>query len=175
VPGEVRIREMEIGDLPGVYDLGERLFSAEALPILYRTWDEYDVVDLFSADGETCLVAELEGRLVGFVLGSVIQKRRGAWTYGYLEWIGVDPACGRRGIGRRLFRSLTERFVGQGVRMIIVDTESDNRDAIAFFRSLGFGQEHRHVYLSLNLTHHPEYVKWRLRNGRPPPRIPDDS
>lgn len=167
---DLRIRELQIDDLHSVYALGERLFSADTLPILYRTWDERDVVDLFSSDGDTCLVAEIEGRIVGFVLGSIIEKRKGAWTYGWVEWIGVDPAVGRKGLGRRLFRSLQDRFIERGVRMIIIDTESDNEAAIAFFERLGFGHAHEHVYLSLNLTRKPAYMKRKARQTQGPAR-----
>jgi ribosomal protein S18 acetylase RimI-like enzyme len=158
---ETRIRELQIDDLPAVYALGERLFSADRLPILYRTWDENDLASLFASDRETCLVVEGDGGILGFVLGSVLEKRRGAWTYGYVEWIGVEPGAARHGVGRRLLRALTDRFIELGVRMIIVDTQADNRSAIEFFKSLGFGQEHMHVYMSLNLTGHPEYQRRR--------------
>ena len=31
--------------------------------------------------------------------------------------------------------------------------------ALAFFRRQGFGQDIRHVYLSLNLENHPKYIE----------------
>ena len=58
--GAVAVREMELEDLPKVYALGEKVFTADKWPNLYRTWDEYEIVDRFAADGETCLVAELD-------------------------------------------------------------------------------------------------------------------
>ena len=42
------VREMELEDLPKVFALGERLFTAEKWPNLYRTWDEYEVIELFA-------------------------------------------------------------------------------------------------------------------------------
>jgi hypothetical protein len=48
---EVIIREMEIDDLSAVYHLGEKLFTSDEFPILYRTWDPYEVTDYFSTDG----------------------------------------------------------------------------------------------------------------------------
>ncbi|UCC59964.1 MAG: hypothetical protein JSV02_09560 [Dehalococcoidia bacterium] len=45
---EVIIRNMEIEDLASVYRLGEKLFTSEETPILYRTWDPYEVTDYFS-------------------------------------------------------------------------------------------------------------------------------
>ena len=67
----VEIREMEIGDLADVYELGEELFTAERWPSLYRTWDQYELATHFAADSETCLVAEDNDKVVGFIVGSV--------------------------------------------------------------------------------------------------------
>ena len=66
----ITIREMGIDDLAVVFHLGERLFTAEKWPNLYRSWDVYDVLSLFVSDGDFCLVAELEDRIIGFALGS---------------------------------------------------------------------------------------------------------
>jgi len=57
-----------LGNLPFVISLGEELFTSEEFPILYRTWDAYEVTDYFTSDPDYCLVAESEGRVVGFVL-----------------------------------------------------------------------------------------------------------
>ena len=56
----VYLREMILEDLPKVFALGEKLFTAESWPNLYRTWDEYEPVEFFASEGETCLVAEDE-------------------------------------------------------------------------------------------------------------------
>ena len=56
----IKIREMDIDDLPKVFHLGEKLFMADKVPNLYRTWDEYKVVELFNADSDFCLVAEFK-------------------------------------------------------------------------------------------------------------------
>jgi len=57
---EVNIREMSIDDIAPVYHLGERLFTSELYPYLYRTWDEWEVIGLYNTDPEYCLVAEIE-------------------------------------------------------------------------------------------------------------------
>jgi len=158
------VREMRLTDLAAVYALGERLFTADRWPTLYRTWDEYEPVALFNSDGDYCLVAERAGSLVGFALGAVIEKRKGPWRYGYLMWIGVEPRYGRSGVAGRLVERLTELFIRAGVRIMIVDTDADNREALQFFRKQGFGNDDPHVYLSKNLTRHPEYNRLRTRN-----------
>jgi len=154
----VNIRDLALDDIPAVFELGQQLFTPEKLPTLYRAWDEDEVVQLFTADRDTCLVAEMGGRIVGFALGRIMEKPRSAWKYGWLLWLGVEGTLKRRGIATRLLRQLTSRFIEREARIMLVDTDEHNRHALAFFRKHGFGQEVRHVYLSQNLDDHPETI-----------------
>ena len=177
----VTLRTMELRDMPAVYELGEELFTSDKWPVLYRTWDEYEVVELFASDGEFCLVAVTDAsdddedeEVVGFALGALLEKRHSAWNYGYLIWMGVDPELKGRGIGRKLLAELTDRFIEAGARMMLVDTAADNEGALKFFRSQGFGHELEHVYLSRNLANHPKYLerkaaRRRTQRGGPKP------
>lgn len=155
----VTIREMKIEDLAAVFHLGEKLFTADRWPNLYRTWDEYEVVGIFSSDGDTCLVAEQDDEVVGFALGTIIDKRNSAWVYGYLLWLGVDPDIKGTGVGKRLVDRLTHLLIGFGARMMLTDTDGDNKHAIRFFERQGFGNPQHHVYMTRNLTHHPAYLE----------------
>ena len=71
---DIEIREMEIDDLADVYHLGEKLFTSQRLPILYRTWDAHEVTEFFTSDAEYCLTADADGQLAGFVLANTIIK-----------------------------------------------------------------------------------------------------
>jgi len=149
---QVIIRQMEIDDLASVYHLGEELFTSDELPILYRTWDPYEVADYFSSDPEYCLVAELNDRIIGFVLATTIEKEGTAWKkYGYLSWIGVDENYQRYKIGRRLYNKLESKLRDDGVRMIIADTEGGNQPAIDFFDNAGFTSRREHLWLAKTL------------------------
>jgi ribosomal protein S18 acetylase RimI-like enzyme len=154
----VEIREMELRDVPEVFDLGEKLFTAEEWPTLYRSWDDHDLALLFSNAAETCLVAEADERIVGFALGEIMEKPRSAWRYGWLLWLGVERRYKRSGVGTRLLRHLTGLFIERNARIMLVDTAAKNHTALAFFRRNGFGQEIRHVYLSQNLENDPRYI-----------------
>jgi ribosomal protein S18 acetylase RimI-like enzyme len=147
----ITIREMKLEDVPQVFDLGQQLFTADKLPTLYRSWDDHELAQLFSSEAENCLVAECENRIIGFTLGRVMEKPQNAWKYGWLLWLGVSPAFKRRGVAKRLVGQLTEIFLKKEARIMLVDTDEDNLDALAFFRKSGFGQEIKHIYLSKNL------------------------
>jgi ribosomal protein S18 acetylase RimI-like enzyme len=152
--GEERliIREMTIDDFSEVFHIGEEVFTAEFSPSLYRTWDEYEVTTLFNSDSELCLVAEAGDAIVGFALGTTVEKHHSPWKYGYLVWLGVKKGLQKARVGDRLFREIRRRMQNQGVRMIIIDTDADNEAAIRFFQKQGFGNTQEHVYMTLNLT-----------------------
>ena len=149
---EVYIREMEIDDISAVYHLGESLFTSEEFPILYRTWDAFEVTDYFSSDPDYCFVAETEGKVVGFIIGTIIRKEGTAWKrYGYVSWIGVDEDFQRTNLGFRLYQKLEKKLQKDGVRMIIADTDADNKGALAFFNEVGFSQSAQHIWLGKTL------------------------
>jgi len=154
--GRITIRQMEIDDIPSVYHLGESLFTSEEFPILYRTWDAYEVTDYFTSNPDYCLVAEADQRIIGFIMATTIEKEGTAWKkYGYIAWLGGDEAFQRRGLSRRLYRELEHRLLEDGVRMIIADTDGDNEEAIAFLNRMGFTPRSRHMWLAKTLRRRP--------------------
>jgi len=152
---EVSIREMELDDLAPVYHLGERLFTCDLYPFLYRTWDEWEVVGHYNTDPEFSLVAEVDDVLAGFIIGTLISKA--SWTYGYIVWLGVDRAFHSTGVAHKLYDRLVERMVEAGARYLIADTDPSNTAALKFFTKKGFKDERQHVVLSLNLSRAERY------------------
>ncbi|MEJ5375232.1 MAG: GNAT family N-acetyltransferase [bacterium] len=147
----ISVRPMEIDDLAQVFHLGEALFTAEEVPNLYRTWDEHEVIDLFHSDPELCLVAEEGDRMVGFAMGTTVTKSRSAWKYGHLVWLGVAPEFHGTGVAEKLFNALLDLMLESGVRILVVDTEADNKQALRFFKKMGFSHPQEHIYLAMNL------------------------
>ncbi|HLF05377.1 MAG TPA: N-acetyltransferase [Dehalococcoidia bacterium] len=149
----ITIREMEIGDLAPVYHLGERLFTRNDFPVLHRTWDPFEVTDYFNSDPEYCLVAQdAAGQVVGFALGSIVEKDGSTWKYGYLAWLGVVPEHQGKAVADRLLRDFEKQMKADGARMMLVDTEAENHRAIRFFNRNGFHNPKGHVWLSKSLV-----------------------
>ncbi len=162
----IKFREMTIDDLADVFHLGEQLFIAEKSPNTYRTWDEYEVTDLFYSDTEYCLVAECDDKIIGFALGTTITKSRSAWKYGYLLWLGVTPEFQRAGVAERLFQRFKALMLAEGARIMVVDTEAGNKPALKFFNHQGFGSPREHIYLTMNLDQERHRLK-KKTNGAP--------
>jgi ribosomal protein S18 acetylase RimI-like enzyme len=163
---------MTIHDLAEVYELGLSQFNAESWPMLYRSWDEYEVTTRFHLDGEYCLVAENNDeestrRIVGFVLGSVVSKPGSAWNYGYIVWMCVHPRWRRRNVAARLVDRLVETMVElDGIRILMTDTDPKNKRAMKFFAARGFTEHHPHIYLCSNLDANPHYAHLRREGQR---------
>jgi ribosomal protein S18 acetylase RimI-like enzyme len=171
------IREMEIGDLDEVYRLGQANFKADLWPMLYRGWDEYEVTTLFNTDGEYCLVAEndeenppKDERIVGFILGMVMNKSGSAWSYGYVVWLCSHENWGREGVASKLVDKLIEIMVeNEGIRIIMADTDPTNERAVKFFTKKGLVDQKPHLYMSSNLEQNPHYrdlvLEYRRENS----------
>ncbi len=150
--GDYEIRTAGIDDLAAIFHLGEQLFRADAVSNLYRTWDEYAVTSQFNAEPEFMLVAVAQDHtVVGFAIGSMIEKAATTWNYGHLVWLGVQPDYAGKGVGSALFDAFRDVIQEQGVRMMLVDTQADNKTAIRFFEKKGFTNPIGHIYMTLNL------------------------
>ncbi|WP_414526675.1 GNAT family N-acetyltransferase [Nodularia chucula] len=151
----IYVRELGIDDIAPVYHLGEQLFTSDLYPYLYRTWDEWEVIGLYNTDPDYCLVAETEGELAGFILGTIITKA--SWTYGYILWLAVHPKFQRKGVADKLVDQAIARMIEDGARFMLVDTDPTNNPAVKFFNRKGFGNIRQHIFLSMNLSKHEHY------------------
>ncbi len=149
-PIEIEIRPATIDDLAGIFHLGEKLFRPQEVSNLYRTWDEYEITGLFHSESQYMLVADAGESVVGCAMGTIIEKAATAWTYGHLLWLGVEPAFYRQGVAGQLFDRFSELMRKDKVRMLIVDTQKDNKAAVRFFEKHGFTNPIDHVYMTLN-------------------------
>lgn len=144
----IKIRNAEIDDLYTIFTIGERVFTSQ-FPNLLRFWDDAEVLRCYESDPDLCIVAQRDsGEVIGFALGSLIEKSRSAWKYGHLVWQGVDPDYQGLRIGATLVGAFKDILVAAKVRMCLIDTEAANKGALAFFTKLGFGRPEPHLYLS---------------------------
>eukprot|EP00667_Euglena_gracilis_P009112 EG_transcript_9241 len=136
---------MELRDTGPCFYLGDRTFVAGNL---YREWDEWEPVSCLSSSPEYCFVAELaNGRVVGFVLGSVVHKK--SVSIGFIDWVVVDKGFQRLGVGTKLVTKVTTLMRDrEGIHLLMADTPSENVPATDFFvQHLGFSEQIPHVYL----------------------------
>ena len=88
----VKIRRLELHDKKAILDIQETITKHKA----DKDWEQL-VNGYIKNSGETSLVAEVDGKVVGFMLGDIKVYGFGAPRSGWIEVIGVHPtAHGRR-------------------------------------------------------------------------------
>ena len=86
---------------------------------------------MFSSPGFYCVVAEIEGRVVG---SNCLYERS---TVGGVGPITVDPSTQHVGVGRKLMQAVMDRANGRNAGLRLVQAAFHNR-SLALYTSLGF-------------------------------------
>lgn len=131
MPSVRPVNETDIGDIVAI----DEKISGKYRP---EVW-ENRILYYLRRDPDSSVVAESQGRVVGFMLGEVRSGEFGLEEpTGWVEVLGVDPEARGGGIGRRLAEAMLAHFKAKGATTVrtLVD---ENMDGIAaFFRSMGF-------------------------------------
>jgi len=102
----------------------------------------YAIEDLFKSfikkSPKTCIVAEKDGKVAGFVIGSIKEWSFGVERSGWIEMIEVDPKIMGTGIGKKLGEALVQHFKKEKITEVYTSIKWDSSDLIAFFKSIGF-------------------------------------
>lgn len=125
VPTDIRIRPMELSDMPLVADVDLRAFG----PFWHNTEHVLHKARLQCA---SATVAEDDSGIIGYQLS--MKNSLGA----HLARLAVIPEAQGRGVGAGLVSQLIRSFgVGQLSRLS-VNTQSDNATSLALYKKLGF-------------------------------------
>lgn len=122
--GMVFVREFNVGDLGRVYEIESRSFTDPYHPIF--------LLNLYETYPRTFLVALENEMVVGYVISRAIDSS------GHIIAIAVDPKKRRREIGKTLMAETIKRLKRFGVNHIWLEVRISNKDAIEFYRKLGF-------------------------------------
>jgi PhnO protein len=85
------------------------------------------------------LVAELEGKLIGYISGKSIERLRYIMDRkGFIEdWFVLEEFRGK-GIGKQLLTKIIELFKQDGCTHLELSVYTQNREAITVYNQLGF-------------------------------------
>ncbi len=90
------------------------------------------------------LVAELEGRVVGYLVGSLYYGEYGiAEPTATIDAIGVEPEVRRKRVGHALMRQFQSNVAAVGVTKLRTEVEWDDFDLLGFFSREGFAPAKR--------------------------------
>ena len=97
-----------------------------------KTW-----LEARQADGFPVLVAEVEGRVLGFGSYGTFRPYEGfRQTVEHL--IYVAPAARGKGVGRSLLAALIDSARAQGKKVIVGAVDSENETSLSLHRAMGF-------------------------------------
>ena len=131
---DVRIRCLEDTDLGDITAIDEKI-GGEYRP---EVWEQR-MAYYFRRDPEASVVAELDGRVVGFMFGEIKSGEFGMEEpTGWIEVLGVDPDVRGRAIGRRLAERVMNHFQQSGATAVRTLVDADMAGIERFFESLGF-------------------------------------
>jgi ribosomal protein S18 acetylase RimI-like enzyme len=87
----------------------------------------------------TCLVAEVDDKVVGFIIGGASRWEYGVpENIGWIDTIGVDPEYQRKGIAKMLFSEMISDLKKKGVDSITTFVNRRDPQLLKFFNDLGF-------------------------------------
>ncbi len=130
----MQIRPLSELDLGRITAIDERL-TGKYKP---EVW-ERRVIYYIRRDAEACPVAEIEGKVVGFILTDLRGGEFGLEeTSGWIERLGVDPDYQGRSIGRRLFEAAQGHLRGRGATVLRTLVGPEDDELAGFLRAVGF-------------------------------------
>ena len=146
--GEIKVRRMVDADLPRVNEIDRLLFGEKRVP----TWP-FSFENYWRIHGpRISFVAELDGEVVGFLAGSIVQEERSQSIFnlrygiqdfsrgrqvGWIDMIGIHPEYQNRKIGRALVDAFHEECKRNNAVTRGIANEGDER-LQNFLSALGF-------------------------------------
>ncbi len=130
------IRSLRKDDLVAIVTIDEKVLGENRKDY----WDR-KLALLNRRSPQVSLVAETEGRVVGFILGDVSGWEFGVpATVGWIDAIGVDPPHQKQGWATALIREMIRRFQALGVKTLYTLVSWDDWDLLQLFHRIGFSR-----------------------------------
>jgi ribosomal protein S18 acetylase RimI-like enzyme len=140
-------RRATLDDIPAILDLVRRVVPLMQASGNFQWSADYPNAAVFTADIEKSQlwVAELDGAVAG--LAALTQDQDA--EYAQADWdvnepalvthrLAVDPATQGRGVALALMEQAEKQAVAQGLRVLRVDTNSENAATQRLFPKLGY-------------------------------------
>ena len=130
----VRIRPLDELDISAIVRIDEKISG------IHRPgfWEER-IMYYMRRDPGASQVAELGGRVVGFMLGDLRAGEFGLEEpSGWVERFGIDPDYRGQDLGRRMFEAIRAHFVAEGATSVRTLVDTTDSGVTGFLKALGF-------------------------------------
>ncbi len=131
---DVKIRSLRKEDLGAIVEIDAKVLGENR-----KDYWEKKLKLMNDKSSQVSLVAEVEGKVLGFILGDVSGWEFGVPdTIGWIDTIGIDPAYQKKGLAKALAQELIRRLKTIGVRTIYTLVSWSDWDLLQFFHAMGF-------------------------------------
>ena len=96
------------------------------------------IVEQVNRKEDASFVAELDGRVVGYMISIVISGGFGIKKAAWIANMGVNPEFMGQGIGEKLATKIFEFSREKGIKDVYTSVRWDSPDLLSFFKTLGF-------------------------------------
>jgi ribosomal protein S18 acetylase RimI-like enzyme len=150
---ELKIRPMERSDIDAMLAIYSKI-REEKIPgvkrsrLSYRGAMTFDEVALTNPGGPLDLscVAEVDGKVVGFVWGRLAFVGIPVDEVGIINMIIVDPDYQKQGIAAKLVDALVKRGQARGVKTVRAVIDERHWELQNYFQKLGFRRSELTIY-----------------------------
>jgi ribosomal protein S18 acetylase RimI-like enzyme len=140
------IRPLTTGDLEAILEIDRKVLGKTRRDY----WKKIELPDPRYA--LSCLVAEIDGKVIGFIVGEVSGWEFGIPnTIGWITTIGVDPSYQHRGVARRLSEEFIKNLKAIGVTIVYTLVNWNDWDVLKFFHAMGFKRGGEMINLELKI------------------------
>jgi len=129
----VTVRRMRTQDAEAVLRIDEKITGRP-----HEAQWEARIIDHVTGNPLGCLVAEADGKIVGFILGEIRGWEFAIPKCGWIEIVGVDPEFQGRGVAKALIEKLNVYFQNHNVEKVRLMVNWNDGGLVSFFRAVGF-------------------------------------
>jgi predicted N-acetyltransferase YhbS len=127
------IRNLKIGDSEDISRI-QKSITKEPSTIDYHKIVQEEV----KKDNNVTVVAELDGKVVGFIITYILHGGFGLEKSAWIGLFGVEPKYMGSGIGKSMAKEVFDELRKMNIKNVFTSVKWDSVDILSFFKSLGF-------------------------------------
>jgi ribosomal protein S18 acetylase RimI-like enzyme len=129
----VHIRRLKIEDAEEITRIYEAITRKPTSDDFIRVIEDH----ARRSDG-ACFVAEMDGKVIGFMLSTILTAGFGIAKSAWIATLGVSPDYMGQGLGARLAEEIFTFYRSRGIENVYTSVRWDSTDMLSFFKTLGF-------------------------------------
>ncbi len=127
------IRELKASDADEITEIFKEITQKPVSPDFKKLIEQHA-----AREEDACLVAEYEGKVVGFLISYILTMGFGIDKSAWIATLGVLPKFMGEGIGARMAEEIFKYYRGEGITTVYTSVRWDSPDLLSFFKTLGF-------------------------------------